>query len=497
MTAIAFPKISDSQIQDAQTCIHRVNLDLRGDEAQRGDDNAFVQMLWRNSVENYSKVLAQIGPHLNLSGLPDEERAEATLAAMARKEPMIYGGLLMTPSGSRAKPALLALEEDGGGYLPGKYKASGENTLPLPMVLALAHAVSLLGDLGFDAHPRRFFVIDRAGQKKTIPLDAKRGIASPQTWWDAYVEALPEVGAVVSGQAADTRPALGATCKLCPWYAHCKKVVVDSHDLSLLPELGRGKRDTLMDAFPTVDSLAAANLDNYIRGKKTIFPGIGIKTLEKFQERAQLMTSDSPSAYLKEPVHLPVAQREIAFDIEADPLTDIVYLHGFVERQHGRPETARFVPFFAESGDTESEEACFAGAWQYLKARLGDSIVYYYSQYEFTAYKALAEKYPQVCSVSEVEEAFSRPAMIDLYTDVVRSKTEWPLNDHSIKSIAVYLGFKWRDESPSGANSILWYSRWVATGDPALRDRILIYNEDDCFATMVVLDGVRRLPLKA
>jgi hypothetical protein len=40
------------------------------------------------------------------------------------------------------------------------------------------------------------------------------------------------------------------------------------------------------------------------------------------------------------------------------------------------------------------------------------------------------------------------------YRNVVRSKTEWPTHDYSIKTLAKYLGFTWRDTDPTGAASI-------------------------------------------
>ena len=82
---------------------------------------------------------------------------------------------------------------------------------------------------------------------------------------------------------------------------------------------------------------------------------------------------------------------------------------------------------------------------------------------------------------------------VDLYFDVVMKATEWPTNDQSIKTLAKYLGFSWRDNNPSGAASIEWFDQWVRTRDPAIRQRILDYNEDDCKATRVLLDGIRAL----
>lgn len=61
------------------------------------------------------------------------------------------------------------------------------------------------------------------------------------------------------------------------------------------------------------------------------------------------------------------------------------------------------------------------------------------------------------------------------------------------ETLAKYLGFRWRDAHPSGAASIQWFDEWVNTGSPEIKQRILDYNEDDCRATRVLLDGIRNL----
>jgi uncharacterized protein len=65
-----------------------------------------------------------------------------------------------------------------------------------------------------------------------------------------------------------------------------------------------------------------------------------------------------------------------------------------------------------------------------------------------------------------------------------------------VKTLAQYCGFEWRDENPSGAASIEWFHRYVTEGDPALKQRILDYNEDDCRAMRVVLDRMREMEVR-
>ena len=124
-----------------------------------------------------------------------------------------------------------------------------------------------------------------------------------------------------------------------------------------------------------------------------------------------------------------------------------------------------------------------------------EGTIFHYSKYERTIYRKLQDKYPDVCSADDIERLYAPPKTVDLYTDIVLKATEWPTRDHSIKTLAQYLGFTWRDTHPSGAASIEWFDRWCRDGDPAVKQRILDYNEDDCRATRVLLDGIRSLTI--
>jgi predicted RecB family nuclease len=173
-------------------------------------------------------------------------------------------------------------------------------------------------------------------------------------------------------------------------------------------------------------------------------------------------------------------------------MRQFTYLHGVLERWNGDNGTERFVPFFTEAVTEAEEERAFADAIAYLRDR-PDAVIYYYSKYERTIWRKLRERYPEVCSSQEVEDIFTEPRSVDLYFDVVLKKTEWPTRDFSIKTLAKYLGFAWRDTDPSGASSIEWFHQWVESGDATVRQRIIDYNEDDCRATRVLVDGLRTL----
>jgi uncharacterized protein len=492
--------ISATQLYDFVHCPHRVSMDAFGDATERDETSPFVELLWEQGLvhENAIAERLPITANMKLIGLADRERE--TLRAMARREPLIYGGRL-TAGDLVGEPDLLGWT--GMGYIPGDIKSGSgfegdesEGRFKRHYAFQLAHYVFILEQLGSAAPGRSAYIVDRDGRRVAYPLMEPQGIRNTATWWDSYLEALSEIRAILA-QTKKSRPALSSACSLCHWQSSCKEVLEKTGDLTLIAELGRASRDKISVVIPTIQAFADSNLDTFAQGKKTVFPGIGQDTLLKFHSRAQLLSTPGAAAYLKERVDFQINQKEVFFDIEAVPMRGIVYLHGFVERQYARPETATFIPHFAAGIEPMHEEAAFRGAWKYLTARVQDSTIYYYSKYERTEYKKLAVKYPAVCSVGEVKSLFANPAMIDLYFDVIKRATEWPLYSQSIKAIAKYLGFQWRDTSPSGAASIEWYNRGIETDDFAIKQRILDYNEDDCLATGVVVDGIRALPVKA
>ena len=171
-------------------------------------------------------------------------------------------------------------------------------------------------------------------------------------------------------------------------------------------------------------------------------------------------------------------------------MQDLCYLHGFVEREGGNSATERYVSFFA--GSRLDEEDAFRLAWNHIRATQPTAL-YFYSSYERTVYLRLASRYPDAASEEEVKSLFASEIAFDLYEELVRSSTEWPTHDLSIKTLASFLGFNWRDPEPSGAASVRWYHDWKASGDPRNRQRILDYNQDDCRAMRVLVDAAREI----
>ena len=493
--------ITASMLYNLVSCEHRLFLDTFGDPSQRDEPNAFIQLLWEKGTLFEQEVIQKLDtPFLDLSRYRGEEKESRTREAIEQNVPLIYSGRLSVEN-LLGEPDLL--RKEGTGYVAGDIKSgSGEEGNEDQGKLKKSYAVQLglytdiLERLQLSTG-RWAFIWDIHGKEIRYDFSHPQGPRTPQTWWDLY-DTFRQRAKNILEQTQPTQPAYSSgICKLCHWYRPCLLDLQRQQDLTLLPELGRSKRDALSAHFSTIQEFAVSNLDTLVHGKKTSFPGIGLGTLHKLHARAQLVSAgDQARPYLRKAIDLPPHDVEVFFDIEVDPLRDHTYLHGFIERHHQDTSTERYVTFFADQPTAEAEHTAFAQAIAYLQQHV-HSKVYYYSKYERTIYRKLQTTYPDVCSAEDIDAIFSPERAVDLYFDVVLKATEWPTRDYSLKTLAKYLGFLWRDTHPSGAASIEWFHRWVESGDPTIKQRILDYNEDDCIATSVLLDGIRRLPARS
>lgn len=490
--------VTASQLYDYIACPHRVHLDLSGDQNQRDPINPFVQLLWERGSSYEDRVIAALpeDSYLSLKSVPVEDRQAATIEAMRQRTRLIYGGRIAADE-LLGEPDLLIASNCG--YVAADIKAGrggegdpdeGDGKPKAHYAVQVALYTDILERLGLGSgHMAEIW--DSRGDRVVYDLDQPRHSRTAETWWDFYKQALSDV-IQISKEIVQTRGALASHCKMCHWCSYCRAELTAAKDLTLVPQLGRAVRNSLDAHFENLEALASANPAAFIIGKKTTIPGVGADRFHLFKSRAQLLCNPDARPYLRQVISLPTTDVEVFFDIETDPMNDIVYLHGFLERRGGDTATETFTYFFADGIGAEAERAAFANAIEWLRQRENAS-VYYYSKYERTMYRKLCERHPGVCAAEDIEALFTPPRAIDLYYDVVYRATEWPTNDHSIKTLANFLGFSWRDTDPSGASSIEWYQRWLESGDADIRQRIINYNEDDCRATAVLLDGIRSL----
>ncbi|MFC1586195.1 TM0106 family RecB-like putative nuclease [Fibrobacterota bacterium] len=493
------PKITASVLYDYLQCAHRPWRDIYGPKEELVEaDNAFLKLLWERGVQHEQDVISGLGTFLDLSGGSLDERKLRTLKALERRTPLIYQGVLQSED-LLGIPDLLELQGDGS-YMPVDIKSGSayEGADPDTKKFKKHYAVQLclysdlISKLGF-GNSRKGKIIDIHGEMEEYDLDQPQGKRNTATWWSLYQELKSKILPLLLNQEKN-KPALGGVCKLCNWHDSCLKWLKATKDPTNLFYLGRSVRDTLerdlgVSRLEDLLNLDEADILSRKKADRGFLKGVGESSLTKYINRARI------SVVTKKPevqgsYQFPEVGYELFFDIEDDPTLGFVYMHGVYERTNAGE---KYLHFTATEKSEEAERVAWKRFWDYIKSLPEkDFAVYYYSHHEKTTYRKMQAIYPDVISEDEVSAFFGNQNVIDLY-QVVQSQTEWPLSSYSIKAIATYLGFKWRDESPSGALSIQWFNEYLKTRDDSILKRILEYNEDDCKATMVLKDGLENL----
>lgn len=266
-------------------------------------------------------------------------------------------------------------------------------------------------------------------------------------------------------------------CSLCSWYGYCHQVAKSTEHLSLIPGITPKRYEYLQSiGVNTVQSLldiSATSLEETL----------GYETTHQLKQQISAIKSDRPVVRsnfdLVNTQPIPSGAIELYFDIEAEPERQTDYLLGvlLVDRSNN---SEQFHAFLAENLADEGK------IWQEFLdfiALYPDAPIFHYSEYEADTIKRLAKLYGT--SREQKKDILSR--LVDLHFWVMASVI-FPVESYSLKSLANWIGFYWRETTGSGDQSVCWYDQWLITQDRTLLDLILSYNEDDCRATRYLKD---------
>ena len=465
--------ITAQDLYDYTKCPYRVFLESNGDPANKGQINMFVQMLWESGIKNEKELIHQIGID-NINEVKDVDPNKAfmnTIDLMKRGAETIYQGCIIKDD-MIGRPDLLVKNIShtslfGDYYYEAIDIKSGkgvEDERTQRFKKHYAYQIIFYNELlnkiqGYSSPMGKIINGDKMTEEFMI-----------SDYIDEYNRTISEVR-MLKESAGYHEPIISSACSLCVWNKLCKKWAKDNNDPTLIYFVGKNKYLLKEKGLKTIADLANMDLDKYLVPPHRM-KGLAEKTLANIKNRAITLLNGSPD--IRPGYSFPKGKREIYYDIEDDPTQNIVYLHGlYIVKPEGEGE---FKYFLADSPN--NEEKAVKALWDFINEN--DNAVYYvYSSKEKSTLKRLKEKYTLSDEIYDKYVANE----YDLYTDLVCKYSDWPTYSYGLKNIANIIGFKWRDEDPSGANSIVWYNQYLDNNDPNVLRRILEYNEDDCKAT--------------
>ncbi len=288
-----------------------------------------------------------------------------------------------------------------------------------------------------------------------------------------YELTLSEIEKIIAG----SRPTHFVTsgCKQSPWYKECRSESESCDDLSLLNRVWREEVRALEDVgVATLSDLALKSVVEL----EHLCPNVSSNRLETMRDQA--IAIKDHRHIIRGTATLPEADVELFFDIESDPLRDFDYLFGILKVSR---EGEEYISFFASSPEQEAQ--MWAEFVHFIERHI-DAPIYHYGWFEEEVIRRFGAKY----GIGEIAREALECNMIDVLS-VIRPTVIFPLSFYSLKDIAGYIGFEWRAEDASGANSVLWFEEWLQKKSPKLLQKILEYNEDDVRATFKLQRWIR------
>lgn len=335
-------------------------------------------------------------------------------------------------------------------------------------------------------------------------VDGHRCTRTPLAAYDDDFAAALDV--IDNAQARDrgedvpalTSPEWSSACAECPWRQVC---------LDELQAHGTGGHITLL---PGITPLKAIRW--YERGITDVAslarqdPLAGDDAAAKAIYTARVaLDGHAHLAPDVDEVDLPRADVEI--DIDAEFTDELVYMWGVRVTDTTTGEVTEHT-FDDYTGTGDGERDAFVAMWALLADQVttaeaaGRTVrIYHYSHVEKTKMRALADRYanePGVPTRAQVDDLFDSGTVVDMY-HLLASRVLWPTRSNSIKKLATFAGFTWRDETPGGDMSLLWYADACSHPDPQERDasidRLRRYNLDDVHAQAHLRQWVTAAPL--
>lgn len=456
-----------------QRCHRQAFLDVYADKTQKTAPSDFLNKLRQDRIEHQHNFFAtQTWVEPEYPKYDWQAGAQATLALMQAGTPYIRRGVLRVEQKNgviyQSTPDLLT-KVPGTSifgdwlYSPTDIRLSKRPKLEY-QILATFHADLLTSVQGIKPEAAYLYLRERGAYEVDLNINQPK-----------LEQLLSELLDILQTRQEPEVFIVSNRCSLCGWLSHCYQIAQQEQHLSLLPGVTPSRYPVLQSHdLASVEDLALADPVHLAQ-----VTGFGKEVAIKLVCQAQAFVEQSPVLFAPTAIDttsqlISAAPIELYFDIEAEPSLNLDYLHGVlvVDRNN---QTQTFHPLLADRPAQEKQ------VWlQFLDLVLiyPQAPIYHFCAYEVQTVERLAALYGTPDSILQpLVERF-----IDLHALVTRTVV-LPVESYTLKLIARWLGFQWRNSEANGAQSIYWYSEWLATGNRDYLETIIHYNEDDCQAT--------------
>jgi predicted RecB family nuclease len=259
---------------------------------------------------------------------------------------------------------------------------------------------------------------------------------------------------------------LNKHCALCPFQQPCQAQAEQEDNLSLLGGI-KPKEILKLNSkgIFTINQLSYTFRPRRIRNRPTNYT-------RPHSFELQALAIKSQKTYVHELPKLPKSNVEIYFDLEGIPDLNFQYLIGLVIKDRNNIDHYFFWADSKDKGITIFQKFIA------LLSRYSEFILFHYGSYEYK-YLQKMSKYIESGEQKHIEKILQSCCNI---LSFLYSNIYFPTYTNGLKDVASLIGFRWTDENASGLQSIIWRKKWEETQDEEMKNKLILYNKEDCYA---------------
>jgi predicted RecB family nuclease len=272
-------------------------------------------------------------------------------------------------------------------------------------------------------------------------------------------------------QLADMPPrlVLNDHCAVCEFRRQCHEHAVQEDSISLL----RGIREKVVKTYARKGIFTVTQLAHTFRprrkGKKT-------KYKDRHSFPLQALAIRDKKIYVLGVPQLTDAPTRIYLDLEGKPEEGLVYLIGVIVVTGGSE-----VQYSFWADDREQETEIFEKLLELLR-QFNDFRVFCYGSYELEFLRRM-QKHTR--NKQGAEKVLKNTVNV---LSLIYAHIHFPVTSNGLKEVGRHLGCSWTDPDASGLQSLVWRTRWEQHFDDRLKQKLIVYNLEDCVALKQVTE---------
>lgn len=278
------------------------------------------------------------------------------------------------------------------------------------------------------------------------------------------------VGEITARHASPVPPQLilNKHCTECEFQPQCRQIAIEKDELTLLSGMTEKERKRQHNK----GIFSVTQLSYTFRARRR--PKRLASKPEKYSLALKALAIREHKIHIVGKPNLNLQGNPVFLDVEGIPDQDFYYLIGLRTKS-----SDSYIQHSFWANERVDEKKIWALSLGVL-AKIDNPQLIHYGSYETIFLKRMKERYPDVVEdTSFLDQLIAQSINL---VSIIYAQIYFPTYSNGLKEIAQYLGFRWSDDKASGLNTLIWRSMWEYSKDFTLKQKILVYNTEDCVA---------------